>query len=373
MTEKNKIVSKHLLSEELFNCADCFKAAKPWTKLGEMQLFVVSWRGSYLYCSIHEQHGLSVYPGEDGLFSLLKTLRLIETQEQVGRTLVESAYTQDCAQCSFVNRTDLDDWDHRCVIGSGHTYRGKQAWPQFRRYRPLRYPWYINETDEAMLIEALMAAIYLVRLLENQTYWKLLSQLTGQPLHPIACLTENAIEWGHLPCLAAQGEEQTYQLSAVKIADHRDEHFTAPMLTNDLDIARLRKVKSTGETLQCAITCLRMAIKDDAGGAPYVPLAFVMVAVRDMPTSRDAYIGAMELAMDYESGVRRWMSKFCGYIEEHGKPRQVITNEYRTDHLLKRLCGQLGIRYTFKEAPLDELNDAINGFDEQREQPEAKD
>ena len=73
MTEKNKIVSKHLLSEELFNCADCFKAAKPWTKLGEMQLFAVSWRGSYLYCSIHEQHGLSVYPGEDGLFSLLKT------------------------------------------------------------------------------------------------------------------------------------------------------------------------------------------------------------------------------------------------------------------------------------------------------------
>jgi len=116
-----------------------------------------------------------------------------------------------------------------------------------------------------------------------------------------------------------------------------------------------------------------MMIKDDAGGAPYVPLAFVMVAVWDMPTSRDANIGAMDLAMDYESGVGRWMSKFCGYIEEHGKPRQVIANEYRTDHLLKRLCGQLGIRYTFKEVPLEELNDAINGFDELRKQPEAKD
>jgi len=127
MTEKIPSTTKHLLTEELFDYADRFKAAKLWTKLGEMQLFAISWKDSYLYCSVCENGGLAVYPGEDGLFSLLKTLHLIETQEHVDRTLIESAYTQDCIQCSFVNRTDLDDWDHRCVIGSGHTYRGKKA------------------------------------------------------------------------------------------------------------------------------------------------------------------------------------------------------------------------------------------------------
>ena len=44
MTEKTPSTTKHLLTEELFDYADRFKAAKLWTKLGEMQLFAISWK-----------------------------------------------------------------------------------------------------------------------------------------------------------------------------------------------------------------------------------------------------------------------------------------------------------------------------------------
>ena len=58
-----------------------------------------------------------------------------------------------------------------------------------------------------------------------------------------------------------------------------------PRLTNNIDIACLLYTKSTGETLQCAITCLLIVIKDNAGGASDVTLAFVMAVVRDTPVS----------------------------------------------------------------------------------------
>ena len=107
-----------------------------------------------------------------------------------------------------------------------------------------------------------------------------------------------------------------------------------------------------------------MSIEDEAGGAPHVPLVFVMVAVQDTPAERIARIAVIDMALDYEGGVGKWMSKFCGYVSERGKPSEVIANEYRTDHLLRRLCGQLGIKYKYVKGPLRELDDSIAGLSE---------
>lgn len=186
-----------------------------------------------------------------------------------------------------------------------------------------------------------------------------------EALDPIGCLSGNVLPLGHVPLLLASSENrmQPYQI-AIKALPDIDEHFTAPILTSEMDVVRLRKARKAGETLQCAITCLPMSIDDEAGGAPYVPLAFVMVAVRDTPTECIARIAAIDMALDYESGVGDWMSRFCGYVSEKGKPTEVIANEYRTDHLLRRLCGQLGIKYKYVKGPLRELDDAIAGLSE---------
>ena len=363
MKENRRMKHERLLSEELFVYADQFKTAALWDKMGELQLFAVQNGDETLYCRVQGKNGLAVYPGQNGLLSYMKALHLRQEDECPDWKLYESAFIEDCVKCTFEDRKTLDDWDYRCIIGLGRSYRGKQAWPMFRRHRPLRYPWYVDACDEKRLVEALKAAIYLSEVLERETYWKLISSLTGQALDPIACLTGNVLPLGHVPMLleSSEGGTQPYQI-AIKALPNIDEHFTSPVLTNEMDAARLRRARKADEILQCAITCLPMSIGDEAGGAPHIPLVFVMVAVRDTSTERIARIAAIDMALEYESGVGDWMSKFCGFVAERGKPREVIANEYRADHLLRRLCRQLSIKYTYKEGSLLELDDAIEGL-----------
>lgn len=352
---------KQLLSVELFLYAERLKESGFFGKLAERELFSVRIGSDILYCRAEEKNGLVAYRGLPGLFSYLKAIRLMDETDGSNTNTVESAFTEDCVKCLYVDRKELDDWDYRCIICAGRKYRGKQAWPVFRRARPLQHQWYIGESDEKTLIQAMDAAATFAEMLKTKGYWEIMREALGRPLNPAEMITGNIPAYTKIPLLVKSNEGK-YDLSFQKLPDHFDEHFTAPVLSNDLEIAGLRGREKTDVTLQCAITCLPMAIRDEAGGPAHVPLAFVMVAVRETPKAYVADTVAIEIALDYEGGVGKWMSAFCAYIEQNGRPRAVITNEYRTEHLLKRLCAQLGIRFTYQKDPLRELDDAIRGL-----------
>lgn len=354
---------KRLLSEELFIYAERLKGSGFLGKLAERELFAVRVGNDVLYCRTQGKNGLAVYRELAGLFSYLKAIRLENEIDGGSTNTVEPVFTEDCVSCLFVDRKEVDDWDYRCIVGAGRKYRGKQAWPIFRRARPLRYRWYIDESDEKTLIQAMDAAVAFAEMLQTKGYWEIVREGLGRPLKPEDLITGDIPAYGKIPLLT-KSEDGVYTLSVQKLPDHIDEHFTAPVLSNDLEIARLRGRKKTDVTLQCAITCLPMSIKDQEEEAPHIPLAFVMVAVRETPKEFLADVAAVEMALDYERGVGTWMSAFCAYIEQNGRPRAVTTNEYRTEHLLKRLCGQLGIRFTYQKCAIQALDDAIRGLQE---------
>lgn len=60
-------------------------------------------------------------------------------------------------------------------------------------------------------------------------------------------------------------------------------------------------------------------------------------------------LAAHGFAGDYESGVGEWMSQFCAYIAEHGKPKKVIALDEKAGHLLNELCKQLRIPFHLLE------------------------
>jgi hypothetical protein len=182
-------------------------------------------------------------------------------------------------------------------------------------------------------------------------------------LNPVDMIMGNILAYTKIPLLGKSGEGK-YDLSFQELPDHFDEHFTAPILSNNLEIARLRGRRKTDVTLQCAITCPPMSIRDDAGGPAHIPLALILVAVHETLKSYVADTVAIEMAFDYEGGVGKWMSAFCTYIDQNGRPCAVVANEYRTEHLLKKLCAQLGIRFTYQKGSLRELDDAIRGLQE---------
>ena len=361
MNQNQGIGPGRLLSEELFLYAERLKASGFFGTLAERDLFAVRVGNDILYCRAEGETGLVAYRGLAGLFSFLKAIRLGDEIDGGNTNTVEPGFTEDCVKCLFVDRKEVDDWDYRCIVSAGRKYRGKQAWPIFRRVRPLRYQWYIDESDEKTLIQAMSAAAAFAEILKTKGYWEIMREALGRPLNPMDMITGDILAYTKIPLLVKSGEGN-YSLSFQKLPDHIDEHFTAPVLSNDMDIARLRGRKKTDVTLQCAITCLPMAVRDEAGGPSHIPLALIMVSVRETPKAHVADTVAVEMELDYERGVGKWMSAFCAYIEENGRPRAVVTSEYRTEHLLKRLCTQLGIRFTYQKGPLRELDDSIRGL-----------
>ena len=361
MIQNQSTAPRRLLSEELFLYAERMKESGVLEKLAERDLFAVRVGNDILYCRAEGENGLVVYRGLPGLFSYMKAIRLADESDEDSANTVEAGFTEDCVKCLFVDRKELDDWDYRSVICAGRKYRGKQAWPVFRRARALRYPWYIDESDEKTLIQAMSAAAAFAEILKTKGYWEIMREALGRPLKPMDMITGDILAYTKIPLLVKSGEGN-YSLSFQKLPDHIDEHFTAPVLSNDMDIARLRGRKKTDVTLQCAITCLPMAVRDEAGGPSHIPLALIMVSVRESPKAHVADTVAVEMELDYERGVGKWMSAFCAYIEENGCPHAVVTNEYRTEHLLKRLCTQLGIQFTYQKEPLRELDDSIRGL-----------
>ena len=80
--------------------------------------------------------------------------------------MMELATEQDCLQCSFENKAMLSDEEleevREYAKAHGKPLRGRNAFPQFTKYRPGRYPWhYDSESDEQYICQALSGAIAL--------------------------------------------------------------------------------------------------------------------------------------------------------------------------------------------------------------------
>jgi hypothetical protein len=58
-------------------------------------------------------------------------------------------------QASFEDREMLTPQDRKIIKQLNLKYRGSQAWPQFRSYRPGCFPWYLEKEEARILITAL--------------------------------------------------------------------------------------------------------------------------------------------------------------------------------------------------------------------------
>lgn len=324
----------------LYEAAEKFKHAALWTVLTQTDVFAVADGESILYCHVQKAensvttvklpkeyaqfgNGLAVYEGESGLLSYYKTLRLRREKAHTGCMLVEADFSQSCLKCTFEDREWLDDTDYMDVKRCGLTYRGKAAWPKFRRHQLFCYSEHIAETDIHKLITALKAAVFFSIEVKQFGYSSLCTTQWTVPLVKV--------------------EVDNYSMSSLTLPDV-EEHFTAPVLTNTEDIKNLSCRMTSGETLYCGILCPPIAMTDSLYRTPHVPYLFMMMST-DRARSGVTRLAAHGFAGDYESGVGEWMSQFCACIAEHGKPKKVIALDEKAGHLLNELCKQLRIPF----------------------------
>ena len=165
-----------MATERMYELAFQYKGIKLWQQLYDDELFAVRLSdGAIGYCCvmgmIGEHNALALYVGEEGYQSYC-AIRNADQDRMTDQMMGELLTSQNCLQCSFESKDMLSEEELEEVrqYASSHQkpLRGKNAFPQFTKYRPGRFPWhYDSALDEQRICDALGAAAALKKMLRS--------------------------------------------------------------------------------------------------------------------------------------------------------------------------------------------------------------
>ena len=332
-------------TETMYELAFQFKGTKLWQKVSDDELFAVQLEdGEIGYCTVMgmlgDHYALGLYVGESGYQSyrfLLDRPYGAVNELAMGEFLT----SQDCLQCSFENKDMLSDDELEEVRAYAKAHekqlRGRNAFPQFTKYRPGRYPWHFDSPlDEQRICTALSAAIALKKLLRGHQNYEL-------GLEPVR---EGAAK---IPMLVQQETRWIIKFTALPEAKTR---CPSVEWNDEMKTARIRRLKKRG-TLQCGVMRLPSPVQDEAepDEAPYFPLALV---------SLNPATGILLKPVLSQIGDGRGIADGFAEMLLSAKtaPERVELRDEQTAAILSELCKRTGIRAVIGEE-LDALEDAM--------------
>lgn len=140
---------------KLYQAAIRVKEIAPWEWMSETEIFGVQnpETGEIVFVSVMgmlgEHYSVAVYLGSKGLYGFWGFQR--RGPYSTGEELLEIPHLQ----ASFENRNELTQKDRDVIKQLGLKFRGRQAWPMFRSYRPGYFPWYLEAHEARVLTHAL--------------------------------------------------------------------------------------------------------------------------------------------------------------------------------------------------------------------------
>jgi hypothetical protein len=140
----------------LYDAAIRVKALAPWTWMTSTEFFAVRnpETDEIGYVSVMGELGehlaVALYLGAEGLWGLL---RMEGSDEEYAPP--EDILSTPHLQAAFMDRNDLTDQDRAQIKALGLKFRGRQAWPWFRSFRPGYFPWYLEAHEARFLAVAL--------------------------------------------------------------------------------------------------------------------------------------------------------------------------------------------------------------------------
>ncbi|MBM4258679.1 MAG: hypothetical protein FJ147_22610 [Deltaproteobacteria bacterium] len=143
----------------LYAAAIAFKDLGCWEWMYDSDLFGVQnpETGEIGYCCIMgnlgEVFALHVYQGSEGLESYWLLHEQAELEyEGVPLSPAELLGSQKCLAASFEDRADLEKKDLQLIRSLKLQFRGKNAWPMFRNYKPGFFPWFLTSAEEVRFL-----------------------------------------------------------------------------------------------------------------------------------------------------------------------------------------------------------------------------
>jgi hypothetical protein len=144
--------------KRLYDAMQQIKELAPWEWMTESDVFGVKNPeiGEIGFVSVMgmlgEHISIAVYPGAKAIYKLWDFIERAENQENVAP---EEILEIPQLQATFEDREAITAKDREVHKKLGLKFRGRQAWPHFRSYRPGFAPWYLDAAEARFLAMAL--------------------------------------------------------------------------------------------------------------------------------------------------------------------------------------------------------------------------
>jgi hypothetical protein len=145
--------------KNLYSAAQKFNSLQPWEILDAMDLIclrdpksgdtgfgVVMGSGGTLF-------GFCLYRGGEGL-DVYRNLM----EEKIDPAVEDVFAIQNCLKVEFCSREDMEPEDRRVMKQLNLTFKGRNAWPEFRSHFPGYAPWFLTENEAGFLTLGLNVA-----------------------------------------------------------------------------------------------------------------------------------------------------------------------------------------------------------------------
>lgn len=284
--------------KELYQEADRFRLEKPWLLLDETDLIAVENPDSREigYCGIMGQaeshYALSVYVGDRGLIGFDRVAHADEPMAPH-----QLLHIQDCIMVSFENRDEMSVQERKQIKDLGLTFRGRNAWPSFRRFEPGYYPWDINAEECVFLTHALRQSMIVIEeLREGKAQIDLVKGIT---VLRFSRKGNGNLDWSSRPFLVEM------HFPAIPTVVFRDE----------LKVERIKRAKRLQDViLQVDAVYAPTPVQDKEGQRPFYPR---IVLVSDLKSGQ---MVGFQMYRDLREDAKRVTDQIADYCLEQGRP-----------------------------------------------------
>lgn len=293
------------------------KELAPWGWMRENDIFGVRDPETENLCfvstmgTLGEHFAVSVYPDVEALYELQD---FAENGPNPERLLEIPQF-----QVSFGSRDQLDKEDHKVIKSLGYKFRGRNAWPLFRSYRPGFAPWLI-EADELRVLTTALEQLLDVA-----------PRVRDEP-----ALLEPLSEEDYL--VRTRSSDGSWSDERIDVPPRE-----LPPLDVSIDpdlVARLKELPRRAFAVEVELALTPSPLRDE-GPRPYFPYMLFVVE------SKQGIMLGVEVLQPLPSLVemRNGMAAVLGevFLKVQTTPAQIIATDDRLLDVLEPLADPLGI------------------------------
>ena len=336
-----------MASDKLYDLMVQYKKTKLWTKLWDNHLFAIQLSdGQVGFISVMGRVGVScsvcLYVGEKAFAShRYLAINKIQNTNDAYKVL----FMVDCLQAFLASKDELieEELAEANSYSKRHnvTFRGKNGYPQFLKYRPNYMPWPVKDAaDDQHMQEALELCIAISDMKKPE----------DKGIYEITFPTD-----GDMPLFSPSGE----LLRRIRVPDTEvAEETYEPVFQDELLMTRLKKLPHK-KTWESVLTRSYSPVQEDPQEAPYYPMMALMLE------PKEPYALPVNMVENFEEHPENLIRKIADSWIEYGSiPNKIKCADTRTKLFFQDIAHKLNIKLVV-ESPLfalKEFEDSLQTF-----------